>query len=88
MASKSYKYNHFLKNTMAEEIKKTDIIGDVVEKHEKLAPIFFKYGMHCLGCPAARGESIESGCAAHGMDDEKIEALIKELNEELSKTTE
>ncbi|MBW3001581.1 DUF1858 domain-containing protein [Candidatus Woesearchaeota archaeon] len=70
---------------MAEEIKKTDIIGDVVEKHEKLAPIFFKFGMHCIGCPAARGESIEDGAKAHGLDDEKIDALIKELNEELAK---
>ncbi|MBD3303919.1 DUF1858 domain-containing protein [Candidatus Woesearchaeota archaeon] len=70
---------------MAEEIKKTDIIGEVVEKHEKLAPIFFKFGMHCIGCPAARGESIEDGAKAHGLDDEKIKALIKDLNEELAK---
>ena len=65
---------------MTEEIKKENIIGDVVEKHPGLAPVFFKYGMHCLGCPAARGESIEDGCKAHGMDDEKITSLIKELN--------
>jgi len=68
---------------MAEEIKKTDIIGDVVEKHEKLASVFFKFGMHCVGCPVARKESIEDGAKAHGLDDEKIDALIKELNEEL-----
>ncbi|MBW2973046.1 DUF1858 domain-containing protein [Candidatus Woesearchaeota archaeon] len=70
---------------MAEEIKKTDIIGEVVEKHPSLAPVFFKHGMHCVGCPAARGESIEVGAKAHGLDDEKIVALVKELNEELEK---
>ena len=70
---------------MTTEIKKEDIIGDLVEKHPDIAPIFFKYGMHCLGCPAAKGESIKSGCQAHGMDDEKITALIKELNEAVAK---
>ena len=85
MDSKSYKYKPLSNSVMTEEIKKTDIIGDVVEKHEKLAPIFFKYGIHCLGCPAARGESIEAGAKAHGLDKEKISALIKELNQELEK---
>ena len=70
---------------MTEKIKKEYIIGDVVEKHPALAPVFFKNGMHCVGCPAARGESIEVGAKAHGLDDEKIEVLIKELNEELEK---
>jgi len=70
---------------MADKIKKEDIIQDVVEKHPSLAPVFFKFGMHCIGCPAARGESIEDGAKAHGLDDEKIEALIKELNEQAEK---
>lgn len=70
---------------MADKIKKEDTIHDVVEKHPELAPVFFKFGMHCIGCPAARGESIEAGAKAHGLDDEKIAALIKELNEESEK---
>ena len=70
---------------MADEIKKEDIIGDVVEKHPELAPVFLKHGLHCVGCPAARGESIEVGAKAHGLDDEKIVALVKELNQELEK---
>ena len=33
-------------------------------------------GMHCLGCPSARGESIEMACEVHGVDpDELIENL-------------
>ena len=69
---------------MTQEIKKEDIIQDVVEKHPDIAPVFFKFGMHCLGCPAARGESIESGAKAHGMDDEKVEELVKELNKAIN----
>lgn len=70
---------------MAEKIRKEDIIGDVVEKHPELAPVFFKHGMHCIGCPAARGESIEDGAKAHGLDDKKIKELVKSLNEESEK---
>ena len=32
------------------------------------APYFMEIGMHGLGCPASRGESIEEACAGHGVD--------------------
>jgi hybrid cluster-associated redox disulfide protein len=70
---------------MTDKIKKENVIGEVIEKHPDLAPVFFKHGLHCVGCPAARGESIEAGAKAHGLDEEKITALIKELNQELEK---
>ncbi|MEE0276096.1 MAG: DUF1858 domain-containing protein, partial [Oscillospiraceae bacterium] len=35
-------------------------------------------GMHCLGCPASRGESIADACAVHGTD---VNALVEKLNE-------
>ena len=39
-------------------------------------PFFFEMGMHCLGCPASRGESIEDACAVHGVDaDELVEKI-------------
>ncbi len=37
--------------------------------------------MHCLGCPASRGETIEQACAVHGNDpDELVEKVNKLLN--------
>jgi hybrid cluster-associated redox disulfide protein len=42
------------------------------------APYFFEIGMHCLGCPASRGESIADACAVHGTD---VNALVEKLNE-------
>jgi len=37
--------------------------------------------MHCLGCPASRGESIGDACKVHGVDVNdilsKINALVK-----------
>lgn len=58
------------------EIKKDSIIGDVLDNYPDTAPLFFEIGMHCLGCPASRGESIEDACAVHGTDaDELVEKL-------------
>ena len=38
---------------------------------------FLAIGMHCLGCPASRGETIEQACAVHGTDPD---ALVAKLN--------
>ena len=63
------------------EITKDTIIGDILDIAPESAPLFLKIGMHCLGCPSARGESIEMACEVHGVDAdelvEKLNALIK-----------
>ena len=53
------------------------IIGDVLDFDPETAQFFFAIGMHCLGCPASRGESIEDACAVHGTD---ADALIEQIN--------
>ena len=58
-------------------ITKNSIIGDVLDKHPETAELFFSIGMHCLGCPASRGETIEEACMVHGAD---VEALVDSLN--------
>lgn len=60
------------------KITKDMIIGDVLDKDSGAAKFFFAIGMHCLGCPASRGETIEQACAVHGTD---CEVLLAELNE-------
>ncbi len=59
------------------KITKDMLIGDVLDMDQSLAEYFFAIGMHCLGCPASRGESIEAACAVHGTDCEK---LLEKLN--------
>lgn len=61
-------------------VTKNSIIGDVLDKYPETAELFFSIGMHCLGCPASRGETIEEACAVHGAD---ADALIDALNEEI-----
>ena len=59
---------------------KDTLIGDVLDRCPEAAPLFLEIGMHCLGCPASRGESIEEACAVHGVD---CDELIAKLNEHL-----
>ena len=63
------------------QITKTSIIGDVLDFDNGTAKFFFEIGMHCLGCPASRGETIEQACAVHGTD---ADELVKKLNEYLA----
>ena len=58
------------------EITKNSIIGDVLDQYPDTAELFFSIGMHCLGCPASRGETIEEACMVHGAD---ADALVADL---------
>jgi hybrid cluster-associated redox disulfide protein len=33
-------------------------------------------GMHCLGCPSARGESLADACAVHGVSAAEMVAKL------------
>ncbi|MGM9631464.1 MAG: DUF1858 domain-containing protein [Eubacteriales bacterium] len=60
------------------QITKESIIGDILDFNPDTAVFFFEIGMHCLGCPASRGESVADACAVHGTD---ADELVKKLND-------
>ena len=62
-------------------VTKDSVIGDVLDENIETAQFFFEIGMHCLGCPASRGETIEAACAVHGAD---ADELVKRINAFLS----
>lgn len=64
------------------QITKDTIIGDILDMDKTTAPFFLEMGMHCLGCPASRGESVEEACLVHGVN---AEELVKKINEHLAK---
>ena len=64
---------------MAVKIEKNTIIGDVLDIAPQAAPLFFAIGMHCLGCPSSRGETVAEACAVHGVDVEKLLAVVNEV---------
>lgn len=60
------------------EVTRNTVIGDLLDIDTGCAKFFFEIGMHCLGCPHSRGESIEDACEVHGTD---ADELVKKLNE-------
>ena len=61
-------------------VTKDTIIGDILDLDQSTAPFFLEMGMHCLGCPSSRGETLEQACAVHGVDPEE---LVQKINEHL-----
>ena len=61
---------------MSYQVNKDSLICEVLDYDKETAEFFFEMGMHCLGCPASRGESIEEACEVHGVDcNEMIEKI-------------
>lgn len=58
-------------------ITKDTILGDILDAAPETAPIFLSIGMHCLGCPSSRGETVEQACMVHGVD---ADALLEQIN--------
>ena len=64
------------------QVTKDTLIGEALMMNMNIAEILMKAGMHCVGCPASQGETIEEACQVHGME---VEPLVNEINEFLSK---
>ena len=62
-------------------VTKDTLIGDILDMDRDTAPYFWEMGMHCLGCPSARGESLEEACMVHGVD---VNELIEKINKHLA----
>ena len=62
-------------------ITKDTIIGEILDMDQTTAPFFLEMGMHCLGCPSSRGETVEQACMVHGVD---ADELVEKLNEHLA----
>ncbi len=58
-------------------VTKDMLIGDILDAERETAQFFLNMGMHCLGCPSARGESLEMACAVHGVD---VDEMVDEIN--------
>ena len=60
------------------QITKETIIGDLLKIDSTVAPLLMQAGMHCLGCPASQGESIDMACMVHGIDSDKLVDAVNE----------
>ena len=63
-------------------VTKDTLIGDILDHDIETAEYFFEIDMHCLGCPASRGESIAEACMVHGTN---ADELVAKINAHLAK---
>jgi hybrid cluster-associated redox disulfide protein len=65
------------------EITKDMLISEALKNGNaaKMAAVLAEYGMHCLGCVLARGETVGQAAAVHGVSaDEMVERLNQAAN--------
>ena len=62
---------------MSKQISKDMTFKEVLDIGPEMVRVFIKYNMGCVGCAAAKFESIEQGAKAHGI---KLDDLLRDLN--------
>ena len=61
-----------------EEISENSLVGEIIAGYPETIGVLLACGMHCLGCPAARSETLAEACAVHGLDADAVMAQIQE----------
>ena len=64
------------------KITKDTIIADILTLAPDAVPLLAEVGMHCLGCPKAKSETLGEACESHDVDVDaflaKVNALVQE----------
>ena len=61
-------------------VTKDMTIGEILRANPEVAPVLLDAGMHCLGCPASQGETLEEAAMVHGLD---VDLLVDQINDYL-----
>ena len=48
---------------------------------EKMANVLYSFGMHCLHCALAHGETLEEAAMTHGVNVDEMVAKLNEIAE-------
>jgi len=64
-------------------INKKDTLGQIMQDHPEVAPVLAKAGLHCVGCHVSAYESLEDGCAAHGLLKKDIDEIVRKANDKI-----
>ncbi|MBP5292942.1 MAG: DUF1858 domain-containing protein [Clostridia bacterium] len=59
------------------QVTEETIIGDLLDQDPSTGKFLMDIGMHCLGCPMSRGETLAEACEVHGV---KVEELVAKIN--------
>ena len=69
------------KETDMTGVTKDMTIGEILRANPEVAPVLLDAGMHCLGCPASQGETLEEAAMVHGLD---VDLLVDQINDYLA----
>lgn len=61
---------------MRRRLTKDTTIGELLAMDPEIGQVLSGIGMHCIGCPSARGETLEQAADVHGID---VDDLIEDL---------
>ncbi|MBR1478765.1 MAG: DUF1858 domain-containing protein [Lachnospiraceae bacterium] len=59
-------------------ITKDMTIAEILMTNPEVVPTLMSAGLHCLGCPASQGESLEEAAMVHGIDIDELMEYIDE----------
>ena len=66
------------------QITKDTMIGELLrdqEHIEDIAEVLFGIGMHCLGCPSSKMETLEEAAMVHGLEPDELVARLNAVVE-------
>jgi hybrid cluster-associated redox disulfide protein len=61
-------------------VTKEMFLIDIISKYPEAAPILMGYGLHCVGCHFSGADTLEMGAKMHGMDDEILKMMLRDVN--------
>ncbi|MEK6913021.1 MAG: DUF1858 domain-containing protein [Nanoarchaeota archaeon] len=66
-------------------ITKDTPVKELIDEHPEVQEILMEYGLHCAGCSFSEFDTLEDGAMMHGLDDEDMDLMIKDVNEIVGK---
>lgn len=61
-------------------ITENTILMEAIEKYPEIGVVLTGYGLHCVGCHFSSIDTIKSGAKIHGLNEEEIEFMLKDVN--------
>ena len=65
-------------------VTKDSNILEVARTYPVVGMVFRKYGLGCIGCMVAAGETLGEGITSHGLN---VDVIIDEINQLISEET-
>jgi len=68
-------------------VNKDMTIMEILQAYPDTASVFMRYGMHCIYCEAASGETLAEAMMVHGYEGADIDNAVAQLNDFISQLT-